>query len=687
METFLRIKISAVHLYSAEKISKMMAVNAKTAWGQFRTEATSKLGFASEESLDFFWEDSQVDEADDKPIGCIAKDGDMFVIKPSRNSCQSVPSSLLLSDVSLRRGREHEYEAPSRVPCNIENPARRKTAESGSNVQLDATISGPGVVMGEKRCTCQHSRCIKLYCVCWAAGNICKDCSCRNCMNTPDMAADIRAEQPKPRSRVSQSSSKGDYASDGEAQQKPGCRCRKSRCVKKYCECFDAGAPCKDNCRCTDCQNTTPDLYARSRRDDSPDRAGGLDSLASAAQLATAGYGTEDARIWSPHMLASVAPYYPDSYQQGGTTVLLPPLFPTTLSWHPPQGGEALRMKSSQGSQVTEDGLPSADIAASTKEFQAQAQAETSAYNTLLSWQSGESVTTKRLSETSLEHTHHRHRRTSDSILHAPSASTMTAKRLSETSDRTLSSNKALEAPLRAECLDPGASTEVTSDIQPTSSVEGHIEQTLSRPSSFNLPPRAPSYSRGNSYIEPLATQILKASSTELTSGSVHTGDGFNPSQLPEDGVMMPFAFPASNNFPASKRGPIMQRLYKLHQDRLAQVQEAQDRLFTQQQSAAKLALHGSQEEVVQSSNCLNSRSASCDISQPDPSLNLPAARDALGRSMSRITLPESLSDHVGSASPSPVPLPHTPWTEEGFGSKPWGSMAATLLLPTSLHA
>jgi hypothetical protein len=31
-------------------------------------------------------------------------------------------------------------------------------------------FTGSGVGVGEKRCTCQHSRCIKLYCVCWAAG-------------------------------------------------------------------------------------------------------------------------------------------------------------------------------------------------------------------------------------------------------------------------------------------------------------------------------------------------------------------------------------------------------------------------------------------------------------------------------------------------------------------------------------
>lgn len=40
--------------------------------------------------------------------------------------------------------------------------------------------------------------------------------------------------------------------------QQVGCNCRKSKCLKMYCECFHLQIFCSQNCNCVGCGNAEP---------------------------------------------------------------------------------------------------------------------------------------------------------------------------------------------------------------------------------------------------------------------------------------------------------------------------------------------------------------------------------------------------------------------------------------------
>ncbi|XP_020974988.1 protein tesmin/TSO1-like CXC 2 [Arachis ipaensis] len=126
------------------------------------------------------------------------------------------------------------------------------TNHSGSKnneKKRSSSIDDGNIVVERQRidCKCSKSECKDKRCLCYRFGVGCSlRCGCTSCKNTYGIkeSSSVAKEQ--------------EHANDQERDNNDGnrgCKCKKTKCLQLYCECFKAGKYCKDSCSCENCLN------------------------------------------------------------------------------------------------------------------------------------------------------------------------------------------------------------------------------------------------------------------------------------------------------------------------------------------------------------------------------------------------------------------------------------------------
>lgn len=213
----------------------------------------------------------------------------------SAKAVDVTPSSASGKKQRASSSKTSAAKAPAKTPSkkasarSTRETPRRKTPPSSRKSRPMPTPSpmNTGAGRTNKGCNCKKSKCLKKYCECFAGQAYCSDeCRCQACCNT--------VEHEDLRSKAIEEMKRKD--SDAFEQKTSSCNCKKSKCLKKYCDCFQAGIICGESCKCKDCENYKGSQKLIDRRTKIKDTKG--------AELAM----TASDEIWRGEQPAQVTP-------------------------------------------------------------------------------------------------------------------------------------------------------------------------------------------------------------------------------------------------------------------------------------------------------------------------------------------------------------------------------------------
>ncbi|CAD5124309.1 DgyrCDS12598 [Dimorphilus gyrociliatus] len=180
-----------------------------------------------------------------------------IAIKPAVSSVASGNSLLKPITTHLTSKGQSPHILSSSGGPSANNDAMKnlfRKQENGTSVYLETSGQRP-----RKPCNCTKSQCLKLYCDCFANGEFCQNCNCSSCANNlnheEERSRAIKACLDRNPLAFHPKIGKGRNGG-GIRRHNKGCNCKRSNCLKNYCECYEAKVPCSMSCRCVGCKNS-----------------------------------------------------------------------------------------------------------------------------------------------------------------------------------------------------------------------------------------------------------------------------------------------------------------------------------------------------------------------------------------------------------------------------------------------
>ncbi|XP_032518934.2 protein lin-54 homolog isoform X2 [Danaus plexippus] len=208
-----------------------------------------------EDSMDSIDQYNHTNKSEDHPL----------IVIPSAYDQMIVP------DDSERMDESQDANNTLNVDMDMTNYQSPTTPALSETDQVTTELGG---LRPRKACNCTKSQCLKLYCDCFANGEFCNRCNCNNCHNNLEneelrqkairgcLDRNPNAFRPK----IGKSKAGGPEII---RRHNKGCNCKRSGCLKNYCECYEAKIACSSICKCVGCRNVEETLE-RGRRRDAP---------------------------------------------------------------------------------------------------------------------------------------------------------------------------------------------------------------------------------------------------------------------------------------------------------------------------------------------------------------------------------------------------------------------------------